>query len=320
MAQAGDRRKVTPDAWSEAPFGDLPLPDRPSIAVLPFTNLSRDRDESYVADGIVEDIITELSRFGELLVIARNSSFRYKRKTVDVRRVSRELGVHYVLEGSVRRGSDRIRITVQLIDGTTGAHCWAERYDRKLEDIFTIQDELTRTIASVLAAQVQNAEVARVLAKPTTNWQAYDLCMRALAPFNAFYASYSASDLYEARHFLEQALLIDPQYDRVYAMLSSTYLSAWIHPLDDDYLNPVAIARAYRLARRAVETGPNLPIAHEHLGLALAFMGRHDESNCRLRKGRSAEPEFREWPLWVGTCVCRRASAGHQGPCGLQAP
>ena len=286
------RRKVTPDARSEAPSGDLPLPDRPSIAVLPFINLSGDRDEAYVADGIVEDIITELSRFGELLVIARNSSFRYKRKAVDVRRVSRELGVRYVLEGSVRRGSDRIRITVQLIDGTTGAHCWAERYDRKLEDIFAIQDELTRTIASVLAAQVQNAEVARMLAKPPRNWQAYDLCMRALAPFNAFYASYSASDLYEARHFLEQALLIDPQYGRVYAMLSSTYLSAWIHPLDNGYLNPAAIARAHQLARRAVETGPNLPIAHEHLGLALAFMGRHDESIAAFERAAVLNPNF----------------------------
>jgi adenylate cyclase len=291
-ARRGARRKLTRDAWSEAPAGNLPHADRASIAVLPFTNLSGDRDQAYVADGIVEDIITELSRFGELLVVARHSSFQYRRKTVDVRRVSRELGVRYVLEGSVRRGLDRIRITVQLIDGTTGAHCWAERYDGKLKDIFAIQDELTRTIASVLAAQVQNAEVARILATPATSWQAYDLCMRALAPFNAFYASYRASDLYEARHFLEQALRIDPQYGRVHAMLSCTYLSAWIHQLDGDYLNPAALARAHELARRAVESGPNLPIAHENLGFALAFMGRHDESIAAFERAAALNPNF----------------------------
>lgn len=116
--------------------------------------------------------------------------------------------------------------------------------------------------------------------------------MRALTPFNGFYASYSESDLYEARNFLEQAVLIDPQYGRVYAMLSSTYLSSWIHPLDDDYLNPAAIARAHQLARRAVETGPNLPIAHEHLGLALAFMGRHDESIATFERAAALNTNF----------------------------
>jgi adenylate cyclase len=286
------RRTVTRDAPSQAPSGHVSLPDRPSIAILPFIDLSGDSDQAYVADGIVEDIITELSRFGELLVIARNSSFRYRSKAVDVRKVSRELGARYVLEGSVRRGSDRIRVAVQLIDGSTGAHCWAERYDGKLSDIFAIQDELTRTIASVLMAQVQNAEVSRILATPATSWQAYDLCMRALVPFSAFYASYQAADLYEARRFLEQALRIDPQYGRLYAMLSCTYLSSWIHQLNDDYLSPAALARAYELARRAVETGPNLPIAHEHYGFVLSYMGRHDEAISAFERAAALNPNF----------------------------
>jgi TolB-like protein len=137
----------------------LTLPDKPSIAVLPFTNLSGDAAQDYFIDGIVEDIITELSRFGELFVIARNSSFQYKGRAVDVRQVGRELGVLYVLEGSVRRLGDRVRISAQLVDATTGAHRWAERYDRKLRDIFAVQDEVVRTIVAILAAHVRKAEI-----------------------------------------------------------------------------------------------------------------------------------------------------------------
>src|SRR5207253_8018067 len=129
----------------------LALPDKPSIAVLPFTNMSGDPTQDYFSDGISEDIITELSRFSELFVIARNSSFQYKGKSPDVRQVGRKLGVRYVLEGSIRRSGDRIRITAQLIDAATGAHRWAERYDRKLEDVFALQDEVARTITSILA-------------------------------------------------------------------------------------------------------------------------------------------------------------------------
>jgi len=143
----------------------LTLPDRPSVAVLAFTNLGRDPEEDYLADGIVEDIITELSRFSELFVIARNSSFHYKGKAVDVRQVGRELGVRYVLEGSIRRGSERVRISAQLIDAVTGAHRWAERYDRNLEDVFTLQVELARSIVAILAAHVNRAEAERALAK-----------------------------------------------------------------------------------------------------------------------------------------------------------
>src|SRR5437762_2586627 len=157
----------------------LALPDKPSIAVLAFTNMSGEPGQEYFSDGITEDIITELSRFSELFVVARNSSFRYKGRSPDVRQVGRELGVRYVLEGSIRRAGDRVRITGQLIDATNGAHRWAERYDRKLEDVFAVQDEVARTIVAILTAHVNKAEVERTLLKPPATWQAHDYYMRA---------------------------------------------------------------------------------------------------------------------------------------------
>src|SRR5262245_14072306 len=155
------------------------LPDKPSIAVLPFSNVSADPQQEYLADGIVGDIITELSRFSELFVIARNSSFQYKGKAIDVRQVGRELGVRYVLEGTVRRSGDRIRISAQLIDGATGSHRWAERYDRKLDEVFAVQDEVVRTIVALLAAHVRKAETERTRGNPPNSWQAYDYYLQA---------------------------------------------------------------------------------------------------------------------------------------------
>ena len=171
------------------------LTERPSIAVLAFANMSGDPEQEYFSDGITEDIITELSRFSELFVIARNSSFQYKGKSVDVRQVGRELGVRYVLEGSIRRAGDRVRITAQLIDAATGAHRWAERYDRKLEDVFAVQDEVARTIVAMLAAHVNKAEIERTLAKPPAAWQAYDHYLRAAHTFALFHSSFSRADL-----------------------------------------------------------------------------------------------------------------------------
>ena len=170
----------------QAPTPALALPDKPSIAVLPFDNLSSHPEQEYVVDGIVDDIITELSRFSELFVIARNSSFQYKGKATDVRQVGRDLGVRYALEGSVRRGGDRIRISAQLIDAATGAHRWAERYDRKLEDVFEVQDEVVRTIAAILAAHVGRAETERTRTKPPNSWQAYDYYLQAAEAFASF--------------------------------------------------------------------------------------------------------------------------------------
>src|SRR5262249_24150992 len=212
------------------------LPDRPSIAVLPFENVSGDREQDYFCDGITDDIITELSRFSDLFVIARNSSFQYKGKAADVRQVSRELGVRYVLQGSIRRGGDRVRISVQLADAVTGAHRWAERYDRKIEDVFAVQDGIARTIAALLAAHVNKSEIERTLNKAPETWQAYDYYLRAADSHAAYWSSFDASHLYEVRRLLERSIAIDPNYARAYARLSWTHLTAYVNSLDSDYL------------------------------------------------------------------------------------
>src|SRR5213076_702715 len=157
----------------------LALPDKPSIAVLPFTNLSGDPSQDYFSDGISEDIITELSRFSELFVIARNSSFQYKGKSPDIRQVGRDLGVRYVLEGSIRRSGDRVRITGQLIDAATGTHRWAERYDRKFDDIFALQDEITLSVVGAIEPSLRLAEAERVKCKRPDSLDAYDLVLQA---------------------------------------------------------------------------------------------------------------------------------------------
>jgi adenylate cyclase len=249
----------------------LPLPDRPSVAVLPFANLSGDHDQEYVADGIVEDIITELSRFGELFVIARNSSFHYKGTNADVRQVGRELGVRYVLEGSIRRDRNRLRISAQLVDALNGAHRWAERYDRDVGDVFAVQDELARSVAAILAAHVSKAEAERTLLKPPATWQAYDYYLRAADAYAAFHRPMRVEAIYDTRRFLEQCLAIDPNFARAYVLQSATLSSAWILPLDADYLKPAVLDAAYLAAVRAVQLDPNLPQAHAQLALVLSF-------------------------------------------------
>ena len=215
--------------------------------------MSGDPEQEYFADGIADDIITELSRFSDLFVIARNSSFRYKGKAVDLRQVGRELGVRYALEGSVRRGGDRVRINAQLTDAGTGIHRWAERYDQELKDVFAIQDNVARTIAAILVAHVNRAEAERTLLKPPATWQAYDHFMRAAAAWVAFQSSWQMEDLLEARRHLADLLSIDPKYARCYTMLASTHRVAWLNPFNDEYLNPTALDRAIKLARTAIE-------------------------------------------------------------------
>jgi adenylate cyclase len=273
----------------------LALPDKPSIAVLPFANLSGDKEQEYFSDGITEDIITELSRFSELFVIARNSSFQYKGKSPDIRHVGRELGVRYVLEGSVRRAGDRVRITSQLIDASTGAHRWAERYDRKLEDVFAVQDELARTIAALLAAHVRKAEVERTLLKLPAAWQAYDYYLRATDTFASFSSSLYVHELYETRRLLEESLSADPMYARAYSTLALTYWSAYINPLDQDHLEPTILERAHDLARRSVQLDPNLPQTHTVLGIVLAFKRLHAGSLAEFERAVELNPNYTDW-------------------------
>jgi adenylate cyclase len=274
----------------------LPLPDKPSIAVLAFTNMSGDPGQDYFSDGITDDIITDLSRFSELFVIARNSSFQYKGKSPDIRQVGRELGVRYVLEGSIRRVGDRVRISAQLIDAVTGAHRWAERYDRELKDIFAVQDEVSRAIVAILVAHVNKAEVERTLLKPPATWQAYDFFVQASdIDSSKWRSSYNAADVYEARQLLERSIALDPLYARAYLMLSHTHVVAWVQPLDDDHLSPAALERAHRLARKAVQLDPNLPSAHAHLGHVLTFQGQHEQSVAEFEKAVALNPNFTDW-------------------------
>jgi len=277
----------------------LPLPDKPSIAVMPFANLSSDPEQEYLVDGIVEDIITELSRFSELFVIARNSSFQYKGKAVDVRQVGRELDVRYLLEGSARKGEDHIRISAQLIDVATGAHRWAEHYDRTLEDVFAVQDDVVRTIVGILAAHVRQAETERLRAKPPNSWQAYDCYLQAVQALAAFSSTLNEAHIEEARRLLQQSLTIDPNYARSYAELAVTDVSAWHNPTAEDFLNPAVLDRAHDFARKAVQLDRNLPLAHAALGWVLVYKHQHDASIAALEKSVALNPNYVDWRFGV---------------------
>jgi TolB-like protein/class 3 adenylate cyclase len=207
------------DEGAEAPHLALALPDKPSIAVLPFNNLSGDPEQEYFADGVVEDVITALSRLKWLFVIARNSSFTYKGKNVDVKQVARDLGVRYVLEGSVRKAGNKVRITGQLIDGANATHIWADTYDGILEDIFEFQDQITSNVVSAIEPTLQHAELERLKQKPTEKFDAYDLMLHALHYWHQFTdESFSA-----ALRCLERALVIDPSYAPAMAMMAYCY-------------------------------------------------------------------------------------------------
>jgi TolB-like protein/class 3 adenylate cyclase len=195
---------------AEAPRA-LPLPDKPSIAVLPFQNMSGDVEQEYFADGMAEDIITALSRFKSLFVIARNSSFTYKGRAVDIKQVGRDLGVRYVLEGSVRKAGNRVRITGQLIEATTGRHLWADKFDGALEDVFALQDQVTTSVVGLIAPTLEHAEIERARQKPTDRLDSYDFYLRGMALV-------SKRRFPEAREFFRKAFEQDPEYGAAYAM------------------------------------------------------------------------------------------------------
>ncbi|RXH41620.1 adenylate/guanylate cyclase domain-containing protein [Bradyrhizobium zhanjiangense] len=255
----------------------LALPDKPSIAVLPFTNMSGDPEQDYLADGMVEDIITALSHFKALFVIARNSSFAYKGRAVDVKVVGRELGVRYVLEGSVRRATNRVRITGQLIDTATGAHLWANRFDGGLGDIFDLQDQVTESIVGAIAPAVERAEIERATRKATERLEAYDHYLRGLAKS---YQDASQQACSEALHLFNSAIELDPYFATAYARAAFCYANAkafgWIS------LTPEEVAEVSRLAQRAVELGRDDAIALADSGWALAYVVRDLDRGAAL--------------------------------------
>ena len=215
----------------------LALPDKPSIAVLPFTNMSGDPEQDYFADGMVEDIITALSHFKALFVIARNSSFTYKGRAVDVKQVGRELGVRYVLEGSVRKAANRVRITGQLVDTATGAHLWAERFDGGLGDIFDLQDQVTESVVGAIAPAVEKAEIERAKRKPTESLDAYALYLRGLARFYQF-GNRQAND--EALRLFNSAIELDPDFASAYGRAAFCYVIAKSNGWFSDTANEIA--------------------------------------------------------------------------------
>src|SRR6266849_2078736 len=247
----------------------LALPDKPSIAVLPFQNMSGDPEHDYFSDGMVEDIITALSHFKALFVIARNSSFTYKGRAVDVKQVGRELGVRYVLEGSVRKAANRVRITGQLVDAATGAHLWAERFDGGLGDIFDLQDQVTESVVGAIAPAVEKAEIERAKRKPTESLDAYALYLRGLARFFQL-GNRQAND--EALRLFNSAIELDPDFAAAYGRAALCYVIAKINGWISDAANE--IAEATRLAQRAVELGKDDAIALGAGGWALAHDAR----------------------------------------------
>jgi TolB-like protein/class 3 adenylate cyclase len=247
----------------------LPLPDKPSIAVLPFQNMSGDPEQEYFADGIVEDIITALSHFKALFVIARNSSFTYKGRAVDVKQVGRELGVGYVLEGSVRKAANRVRITGQLVDTATGAHLWADRFDGGLGDIFDLQDQVTESVVGAIAPAVEKAEIERAKRKPTESLDAHALYLRGSARLYQF-ASRQANE--EALRLFNGAIELDPDFASAYGRAAACY--AWAKGNSWISVTPNEVAEVTRLAQRAVELGKDDAIALAASGWALAYVVR----------------------------------------------
>lgn len=243
-----------------------PLPDKPSIAVLPFVNLSGAAEQDYFTDGVVEDIISALSRLRWLFVIARNSSFTYKGGTVDVKQVGRELGVRYVLEGSMRKAADKVRITGQLIDATTGAHLWAERFEGTLGDIFALQDQVAASVVGAIAPQLERAEIARAKRKPTASLDAYDYYLRGMANLH----NGTRDAIAAALPLYEQAIALDPDFASAYAMAAWSLFWRKVNGWMDDA--PREVAEGVRLARRAVELGRDDAVALTRAGHALGHL------------------------------------------------
>lgn len=316
----------------------FPLPDKPSIAVLPFTNMSGDPEQEYFVDGITEDLITDLSKLSGLFVIARNSTFSYKGKPITVQQVAEELGVRYVLEGSVRRVGDQVRINAQLIDATTGGHLWAERYDGALASVFALQDSVTKKIVKALAVNLSAGEQAERVQPETDNPEAYDAFLRGWA----HYRRNSPDDFAKAIPYFEKAIELDSIYGRAYAALAAAYWSVvdkdrstgtttWSSALgintdesrrrehlnlQEAMKNPTPLAyqvasgrlsrqgdheAAIAEARRAIALDPNDPVAYAAMATALIYAGRPVDAAEQIRQAMRLDPRYpHEYLYWLG--------------------
>jgi TolB-like protein/cytochrome c-type biogenesis protein CcmH/NrfG len=281
----GSLREEEAAAPAEGVRSTLPSPDRPAIAVLPFTNMSGDPEQDYFSDGISEDIITALSKLRWFLVIARNSTFIYKGKPVHLNQIADDLGVRYVIEGSVRKSADRVRITAQLNDVATGSHLWAERYDRSMADVFAVQDEITEAIVAAIEPQLYAAENFHAQRKPPDSMDAWDLVMRALS----HYWRVTRQDDFVAQALLEKAIKIDPNYGQALGVLATTYMftthMGWM-----DMSN--AMEMASRSALAAIRADGDDPWAHNALGHVYLFERRFDDSLAEFETALQLNPNF----------------------------
>jgi TolB-like protein len=275
----------------------LPLPDRPAIAVLPFLNMSGEPEQEYFSDGISEDIITALSKLRWFFVIARNSSFVYKGKAVHLKQVAEELGVRYVLEGSVRKGGDRVRITAQLNDVASGSHIWAERYDRNLADVFAVQDEITEAIVAAIEPQLYAAENFRSRRKPPDSLDAWDLVMRSLS----HYWRVTRQDNVVAQALLEKAIAIDPNYGQAHGVLATSHtFSAHMGWEEMATVAPVA----ERAAQAAILADSEDPWAHQALGYVHLFARRFEDSLAEFELALQLNPNFALAQGYYGVTLC----------------
>jgi len=262
----------------------LALPDKPSIAVLPFNNMSDDPDQEYFSDGLAEEIIIALSKVPKLFVIARNSSFTYKGKSVKVQQVGRELGVKYILEGSVRKAGNRVRITAQLIDATSGRHLWAERYDRELKDIFELQDEITKKILAALQIKLTEGEIARWFEKGTNSLEAYIVVLKGREFF--FRQNKEANSI--AQNLFQEAIDHDPNYAIAYSHLARTHnMDMWFGSSKSP---GESLKQALKFAKKAVALDENLADAHSILGYIYTLMRQHEQAIAEGKKAVELAP------------------------------
>jgi adenylate cyclase len=287
---------VVRERYFQAPSG-LPLPDKPSIVVLPFVNMSQDPKQEYFSDGITEDLTTDFSKISGLFVIARNSAFTYKGKAVKVQEVSKALGVRYVMEGSVRKTDTQVRVTAQLIDATTGYHLWSERYDRPLTDIFTLQDEIVQKIVLALRVTLTPEEQERFRRFPTNDLEAYDYFLRGAGQLKR--STKEANG--QARQWFEKAIELDPQYAGAYAALSATHALDWMFQWGPE--PPLALERAFETAQRAVALDDSLPIAHIVLGQAYLWKRRHAQATAEAERAIALDPNYAEGYALLGNIL-----------------
>jgi len=286
---------VTQEFQRRAPANEAPLssPGKPSLVVLPFHNLSTDPEQEYFSDGISEDLMTDLSKLSNLFVIARNSAFSYKGRVVQPEQIGKELGVRYVLAGSVRKADNRVRITAQLVDTTTNSPLWAERYDRQWQDIFALQDEITGKIVTALRIQIAPEEQQRLARVPTTNLEAYDLFLRGWS----LYGHMTKETTLHARQLFQQATQLDPRYADAYAALAATYLLEWTWQWQQ---TPQALDLAFALVQQATSLNDTLASAQMILGNVFLWKKEYDRALAATEKAIALDPNDAEGYATLG--------------------